>query len=111
MFIRQNGKCYYCKRQMIMAHYPPKDPEWKLAICTRDHVRPKSRGGKGDLRNLVGACVTCNSMKGDMHVDDFMAAMREPNFAFAAAKIRRRQHRRQPPIMWRDNYVYQDPPF
>jgi len=54
----QNGKpCTYCARPMSMesaALYP-----------TKDHVEPRSRGGK----ITVWACYTCNHVKRDMSVD------------------------------------------
>ena len=38
---------------------------WCMAVpaTTVDHVRPTSRGGTHDPRNLVGACNPCNSIK------------------------------------------------
>lgn len=35
-----------------------------LVLMTKDHVVPRSRGGKDRLDNLVAMCVTCNSAKG-----------------------------------------------
>ena len=32
---------------------------------TKDHVIPKSRGGSDDINNLVWACISCNSKKGN----------------------------------------------
>lgn len=43
-------KCAYC------------DKEEKLA---RDHVVPRSRGGPDNATNIVMACKSCNSAKGD----------------------------------------------
>ncbi len=42
---------------------------WVCRYCggaakTVDHVIPKARGGTDDLRNLVAACLRCNSVKG-----------------------------------------------
>jgi 5-methylcytosine-specific restriction endonuclease McrA len=36
----------------------------------RDHVKPKSRGGSNRARNLVYACGTCNSIKGNRTVEE-----------------------------------------
>lgn len=56
----QNGKpCTYCARPMSIgsgALYP-----------TKDHVEPRSRGGK----ITVWACQTCNHVKRDMTVDEW----------------------------------------
>ena len=35
-----------------------------LVLMTKDHVVPKSRGGKDRLGNLVAMCEVCNSKKG-----------------------------------------------
>lgn len=35
-----------------------------LVMMTKDHVVPRSRGGKDHLSNLVAMCVTCNVAKG-----------------------------------------------
>jgi len=42
---------------------------WRLPGCTvtsttADHLRPVSKGGTGDLDNLVGACRRCNELRG-----------------------------------------------
>jgi 5-methylcytosine-specific restriction endonuclease McrA len=34
---------------------------------TLDHVRPKTRGGRDDIHNLVPACRSCNQAKGSSH--------------------------------------------
>ena len=34
-------------------------------MLTRDHVQPKSRGGRDCYENLVIACKACNNRKGD----------------------------------------------
>jgi hypothetical protein len=34
---------------------------------TLDHVKPKTRGGRDEARNLVCACQTCNHQKGSQH--------------------------------------------
>lgn len=40
-------------------------------MVTRDHVFPKSRGGKLEGGNRVYACPACNVAKGDMSLSDF----------------------------------------
>jgi hypothetical protein len=48
------NKCFYC------------DIELNERIFTKDHVIPKSKGGKDTLANLVPCCVSCNLKKADM---------------------------------------------
>ena len=50
IFKRDGNKCVYCS-----------SPE----SLTLDHVLPRSRGGGSNWNNLVTACKTCNSKKGD----------------------------------------------
>src|SRR3990167_2323251 len=70
LFLQQNGRCFYCKRQMIMALKPPK--AWHPMMITRDHVVARSKGGKGLPNNIVGACHRCNCAKGNMPVSRFV---------------------------------------
>lgn len=51
IFKRDNGACVYCGTTKNL---------------TLDHVIPRSRGGKTDWTNLVTACKSCNSKKGDL---------------------------------------------
>jgi len=34
-------------------------------LMTKDHIKPKSKGGKDRLRNLQPMCVSCNQKKGN----------------------------------------------
>lgn len=43
---------------------------------TQDHVIPLSRGGAYTAENIVPACRSCNSKKGDMTADEFIAKIR-----------------------------------
>ncbi len=54
----QSGRCFYCLDKLPSSQY-----------LTRDHLVPKSKGGKGSIKNLVGACYFCNSLKGDHEVN------------------------------------------
>lgn len=53
LFRRDRNICMYCGEQF---------PVEKL---TRDHIHPKSRGGKESWTNLVSACRRCNQRKGN----------------------------------------------
>lgn len=50
---RDRHLCMYCGNKFL------------LNELTRDHVLPKSRGGRDVYENLVIACKTCNNRKGD----------------------------------------------
>ena len=50
IYKRDGNKCQYCGSTKNL---------------TIDHVIPKSKGGKDTWDNLVAACSTCNSLKGD----------------------------------------------
>ena len=53
LFGRDRSLCLYCGR--VFAH----------AMLTRDHVVPRSRGGKDEWENVVAACKRCNHHKGN----------------------------------------------
>ena len=40
---------------------------------TMDHVVPRAKGGLTEEQNLRPACLTCNSVKGDRTVEEFMS--------------------------------------
>jgi len=64
LFARDGYRCQYCHRRQH---------ELKPREClTRDHLVPISRGGGNDWANVVTACSSCNTRKGnrmpfDMH--------------------------------------------
>ncbi len=47
---------------------------------TIDHKVPISRGGEDKSHNSVPCCPPCNSQKGDMTYDEFMAARKVGKF-------------------------------
>ena len=53
LFRRDNYRCMYCGNQFVHAE------------LTRDHVMPRSRGGKDTWENVVAACHRCNHFKAD----------------------------------------------
>ena len=53
-------RCCYCERRF----------DEKL-IRTKEHIIPKSKGGKNNLRNLIYACIECNSLRGNMDFNVF----------------------------------------
>ena len=52
LFRRDSQICLYCGQR------------WKTSSLTRDHVVPKSLGGKDIWSNVVTACRACNTKKG-----------------------------------------------
>lgn len=40
-------------------------PEGEEVLMTKDHIKPKSKGGKDALYNYQTMCITCNGDKGD----------------------------------------------
>lgn len=64
IFKRDGGKCQYCSSTRDL---------------TLDHVIPRSRGGKSSWDNLVTACKSCNSKKGDFTPEEAnMPLLRQP---------------------------------
>lgn len=72
---KTGGKCFYCKKDL-----PPDteylDDGYKCAYSSRnwhiDHVIPISKNGSNHIDNLVPACISCNSKKSNMTVEEFM---------------------------------------
>lgn len=79
LFKKQDGKCYYCQRQMNLGSQGP-------LHCTVDHKIPVSLGGTGRLKNLAGACFTCNNLKRDMTETQFREFMKTYVFKDALEK-------------------------
>ncbi len=55
LFKRDNGECQYCGSKEDL---------------TMDHLIPRSKGGQTTWKNLVTACKTCNSKKGDLSPEE-----------------------------------------
>lgn len=62
-YLLQGGKCFYCKKELWNGQI--------LIDCNIDHKLPTSRGGKDDEFNTCLSCVSCNSLKGNMTVEEF----------------------------------------
>ena len=73
---KTGGRCYYCGKGLVNEDLL----DWGGKVVTTrhhwnvDHMTPVSRGGTNDNENLVPACVSCNSFKGTMTADEFIAA-------------------------------------
>lgn len=62
LFARDNYRCQFCHR-----HQHDLAPRECL---TRDHLIPVSRGGGNDWTNVVTACSSCNTRKGNRLPDE-----------------------------------------
>lgn len=85
LFARDHYRCQYCHRAQF---------ELRTREClTRDHVVPLSRGGGNEWTNVVTACSSCNTRKGNrlpvecgMHP---IAPPLEPHFVHLSWAVRR----------------------
>ena len=57
---RERGRCFYCQRRI--------NPRLECI----DHVVPRARVGCNSYRNLVSACMECNSEKGEQPAEEFL---------------------------------------
>lgn len=85
LFARDHYRCQYCNRYQL---------ELRHREClTRDHLVPLSRGGTNDWTNVVTACSSCNTRKGN-HLPEECGmhphtAPREPHFVHLSWAVRR----------------------
>lgn len=85
LFARDNYRCQYCHRHQL---------ELKPREClTRDHLIPISRGGDNEWTNVVTACSSCNTRKGN-HLPAECGMFpftppHEPHFVHLAWAVRR----------------------
>ena len=85
LFARDDYRCQFCGRI---------PPEFRHREClTRDHLLPLSRGGTNDWSNVVTACSTCNTRKGNSLPEECgMHPLRhphEPHFVHLSWAVRR----------------------
>jgi 5-methylcytosine-specific restriction endonuclease McrA len=59
LFLRQDGRCYYCAQQMTLRTYSIKEP-LAASDVTIEHLVPRVLGGRNIPQNLVAACHRCN---------------------------------------------------
>lgn len=89
IYIRDGLACCYCRSAV--------DEGTKLTL---DHLKPHSRGGTNEPKNLVTSCLSCNSARQDKPVEKFApkrvltliqkTIQREIDVAFAKQLIARR---------------------
>lgn len=59
IYKHQNKQCFYCGEKT------------KLSDMEKEHVFPKSKGGRG-INNKVLSCHFCNNIKSNLIVEDFI---------------------------------------
>ncbi len=85
LFARDNYRCQFCGRsQQELRH---------RECLTRDHLVPLSRGGTNGWSNVLTACSSCNTRKGNLLPEEAgMHPLRppfEPHFVHLAWAVRR----------------------
>lgn len=68
LFLRDEHRCSYCGR-----HRQELAGRERL---TRDHLLPRSKGGRNDWLNVVTACSSCNHQKDDRLAENHSRASR-----------------------------------
>ena len=58
------GLCLYCGKETLPFGGNEED------AFVVDHLIPRIKGGTNDINNLVPACKSCNSKKGDLTIDE-----------------------------------------
>lgn len=91
LFARDGYRCQYCSR--------PQGGLKPRECLTRDHVIPHSRGGGNEWTNVVTACSSCNTRKGNHLPDEIgmrpLTIPTEPHFVHLSWAIRRLSPRQQ----------------
>ena len=85
LFARDGYRCQYCHRSQI---------ELRPREClTRDHLMPLSRGGSNEWTNVVTACSSCNTRKGNRLPEECgkhpLTHPHEPHFVHLSWAVRR----------------------
>jgi 5-methylcytosine-specific restriction endonuclease McrA len=85
LFARDEYRCQFCGRAQGELRY--------RECLTRDHLVPLSRGGTNDWRNVLTACSTCNTRKGNRLPEEVgmhpLRAPYEPHFVHLAWAVRK----------------------
>jgi hypothetical protein len=64
--LRQNGRCFYCGCQFGTVNGVPPSQGGTWSGFVRDHLVPKSAGGRDHNVNRVAACKPCDHRKGSL---------------------------------------------
>ena len=94
IYARDKYRCQYCCRKL------------PIAELTYDHVIPRAKGGKTVWQNIVTACETCNSHKGNRTPEQArMTLLNRPTRPTWVPVMTLRVNRSTAPDAWRD-YLY-----
>ena len=80
----------FCLRTRVRVLHKGHDACWycgsplSLDQMTVDHFCPKSKGGRGNINNLVPACRLCNCSKGARELEEFRWTIRQKDSEWAA---------------------------
>jgi len=74
LYNQQQGKCYYCKEQMLPLPKPGQVEQSDLTP-TFDHKILKKNGGLGTIMNGVCACRSCNLLRSSITFNVFVGAV------------------------------------
>lgn len=73
LFAIQHGLCHYCGKRITLTRHRDLSSDRRASI---DHRIPLVGGGTETFENTVMACQACNSRKGSMSYESFVAAAR-----------------------------------
>lgn len=85
LFARDRYTCQFCGRAESQLGF--------RECLTRDHVIPMSRGGTNEWANVVTACSSCNTRKGNLRPEECGMQLRsvpcEPHFVYLSWAVRK----------------------
>lgn len=74
IYARDGALCKYCGMELlafsVVKEMMPQAADLPVNYPTLDHVRPRCRGGRWTMENLVVACPRCNGEKGSTAITD-----------------------------------------
>lgn len=93
MYLRQRGLCCFCDRMMYASAYGTKLKSVKL-MATREHVIPRSKGGKS-LDNFKLSHWRCNNDRGVVDFDRFRKWCQSDKFKPLLSEAEQEEVRRE----------------
>lgn len=91
IYERDGWRCQYCDQ--------PERPG-EAGLLSLDHLRPLSKGGSNRTDNLVTACKSCNSARGDRSLRSFCIAVAEytrQDWRLVLGRVKAARKRKLPP--------------
>jgi 5-methylcytosine-specific restriction endonuclease McrA len=90
IYSRDEWRCLYCQK-----HINEMKPAIPSVSLTLDHLVPTELGGTNEARNLVTACKTCNSIKSNRTLKQFLLFLESNGHDPEEVKNRVRRHTRR----------------